>query len=78
MSVQLVTNSSQPPANSATREIVGWALFLLILWLIAQFAFGRVLVYYILVLVIVVILLTQYHAIAGALSGASALRGNAA
>lgn len=67
--VILVTSAktaAQP--QSAYRIFVAWVLFSVVLFFLAELPVGRTFIYYLLVLLIVFILVTQYQAIRGLLA----------
>lgn len=53
---------------SAYRWVLAWAVLFVILWLFSKLAIGYTILYYLAVLVILLLLVTQYQAIASMLS----------
>ena len=65
-------NPTDTPATgdhvSAYRWLLAWVVLLIILWAISKFRAGYIILYYLAVLTLAFILLTQYKAIAYLLS----------
>lgn len=68
-STQLVTNdATQSNDGSAFRVLAAWLVMIALVALFAQFEAGRFFLYYLLVMSIVLLLLTQANAIKGVLA----------
>ena len=61
---------------SAYRWVIAWAVLGIILVLIARWKVGYTILYYLALLVLIVIVLTQYQAISGLLSPFTTLPGS--
>ncbi len=64
----MATTSTTAPTYTAYQIIVAWLLFGLLAWLLAKTKIGYTLIYYVLVLAILFLVLTQYQAITSLLA----------